>query len=497
MRIPGNQRGRASHRRHNGVPVAVSLLVGALVLSACSGGGGSAPRPGTPGSPGTSQQVPTSVPAAPDPSGTAALTPGSGDWTTFGHDPARTGQADGATVTPVLSARDVQLDGAVYGQPLVVGGTVFAATENGSVYALSADDGSVVWRSHLAEPFHPTDCGNIRPLGITGTPVYDPATRTLYAVASRADSHHVLFGLDAATGRVRSQTVLDPPGSKPGDMQQRSALTLWQGKVFVPFGGLFGDCGTYTGAVAVVTPGGSGAAGTSGGTASSVNWFSASSSGRGGMWAPGGAVLADDRLFFSIGNGNTTDPGAAYDGSDSVVALDAAGRRVDFFAPAGWAAENGSDQDLGSMNPALVGGRIVVAGKASQGYALDPAHLGGIGGAGPAFGQCAGFGAAAVQGDVAYVPCGTGTTAVRVAADGTASVLWHASVPAAGQPSLGGGFVWVTDYDQGVLYALDPADGHVAGRVATRHLPHFASPSVSGNRLFLGTDDGVTVFTAR
>jgi outer membrane protein assembly factor BamB len=437
--------------------------------------------------------VPTSVPAAPDPAGTAALTPGPGDWTTFGHDPARTAQAADATVNPTLSpssARDVALDGAVYGQPLVVGGTVFAATENGSVYAVSAADGSVVWRSHLADPFHPTDCGDIKPLGITGTPVYDPATRTLYAVADRADSHHVLFGLDAATGRVRSQTVVDPPGSEPGDIQQRSALTWWQGKVFVPFGGLFGDCGTYTGAVAVVTPG------ASGGAASSVDWFSASGSGRGGMWAPGGAVLADDRLFFSIGNGDTTDPGSPYDGSDSVVALDGLGRRVDFFAPAGWAAENASDQDLGSMNPALVGGRIVVAGKAAQGYVLDPAHLGGIGGARPAFGQCAGFGAAAVRGDVAYVPCGTGTTAVRVAADGTASVLWHAAVPAAGQPSLGGGLVWVTDYDQGVLYALDPADGRVAGRVATRRLPHFAAPSVSGNRVFLGTLDGVTIYTA-
>ena len=476
------------------MPAAVSLLAGSLALTAC-GGGGSAAHPGSPtGSPtgprSSSQSVALPPPAAPDPSGTAVLTPGPGDWTTFGHDAARTAQAPGATVKPTLTAHDVALDGAVYGQPLVVGDTVFAATENDSVYAFSAADGSVVWRSHLAEPFHPTDCGNVKPLGITGTPVYDPATRTLWAVADRADSHHVLVALDAATGRVRSQTVVDPPGSKPGDIQQRSALTLWQGKVFVPFGGLFGDCGTYTGAVAAVTPAASGSG------PGAVAWFSASTTGRGGMWAPGGAVLAEDRLFYSIGNGDATDAGAAYDGTDSVVALDASGRRADFFAPAGWAAENASDQDLGSMNPALVGGRIVVAGKASKGYVLDPAHLGGIGGAQPAFDQCAAFGAAAVAGDIGYLPCGTGTTAVRVAPDGTASVLWRAAVPAAGQPTLAGGLVWAADYDQGVLYALDPGNGQVAGRVATRHLPHFAAPSASGNRLFLGTLDGVTVYTA-
>ncbi|HEY1484516.1 MAG TPA: PQQ-binding-like beta-propeller repeat protein, partial [Micromonosporaceae bacterium] len=326
--------------------------------------------------------------------------------------------------------------------------------------------------------FHPHGCGNIVPLGITGAPVFDPDSHLLYVVAEDASAHHVLYGLAAADGHVVSQVAVDPPVGDRGYQQQRSALTLWHGHVFAAFGGLYGDCGTYTGAVASVDN-----------ASGSVNWFEASTSGRGGMWAPGTAAAGSDRLYFSIGNGDTTQPGQSYDGTDSVVALDVNAKRADFFAPTSWAADNASDLDLGSMNPVLATGHVIIAGKSGQGYLLDPAHLGGIS-AGTAFPACAAFGAAAVDGDVVFLPCADGTRAYRVGAQVTP--LWHAP-KANGQPILDGGRVWVTDYDAGVLYALDPATGHVVQQIPTGPLPHFATPAVVGGKLFLGTTTGVAV----
>src|SRR3569833_28970 len=93
-----------------------------------------------------------------------------GDWTTYHHDNARTGLAAGLAPLGALS-RDwsATLDGAVYGQPLVIGDRVFAATENDSVYALDAATGAVAWSAHVGTPVRRSSlpCGNIDPLGIT------------------------------------------------------------------------------------------------------------------------------------------------------------------------------------------------------------------------------------------------------------------------------------------------------------------------------------------
>ena len=375
----------------------------------------------------------------------------------------------------------VKLDGPVYGKPADGGDKVFAATENDTVYALSPADGSVIWSRHLAEPFRPHGCGNILPLGITGAPVYDPGSHLVYAVAEDASAHHVLYGLSTTDGHTVSHVAVDAPVGDRAYLQQRSALTLWHGHVFAAFGGLFGDCGTYTGAVASVDS-----------ASGSVNWFEASSSGRGGMWAPGPAAVGSDRLYFSIGNGNTRQAGQPFDGTDSVVALDVNAKRVDFFAPASWAAENAEDADLGSMNPVLAAGHVIIAGKTGQGYVLDPAHLGGIGG-GTSFPACPAFGAAAVQGDVIYLPCPGGTRAFRIGSQVTA--LWH-SPHTSGQPVLADGRIWVTDYDNGVLYSLDPSTGAPVRQIPVGALPHFATPAAVGSKLFLGTTDGVAVISA-
>jgi YVTN family beta-propeller protein len=338
----------------------------------------------------------------------------------------------------------------------------------------------------LAEPFRPHGCGNIIPLGITGAPVYDPASQTVYVVAEDSTARHVLYGLAASDGHVASQVEVDPPFGTRDFLQQRPALTLWHGHVFAVFGGLSGDCGDYTGAVASVDL-----------ASGSVKWFAASTSGRGGMWAPGEPAVGTDRLYFSVGNGNTDDPAKPFDGTDSVVALDTDAKRVDFFAPASWAADNQADADLGSMNPLLAAGRVIIAGKSGQGYLLDPARLGGIGAAGAqAFPACAAFGQAAADGDVVYLPCADGTRAYRIgggtSGGNTVTPLWH-TPKANGQPVLGGGRLWVANWDDGVLLALDPATGAVGKQVPVGALPHFAKPTIVGDKVFVGTMDGLAI----
>ncbi|GAA2013925.1 hypothetical protein GCM10009839_06030 [Catenulispora yoronensis] len=392
---------------------------------------------------------------------------------------SNTSNASNTSTASTAGVSAVRLDGAVYGRPADGGTQVFAATENNTVYALSPTDGSVKWSKHLAAPFRPHGCGNIVPLGITGAPVYDPDSHLVYVVTEDPDAKHVLYGLAASDGHVVSQVEVDAPVGDRAFLQQRPALTLWHGHVFAVFGGLAGDCGDYTGAVASVDT-----------ATGSVHWFEASTSGRGGMWAPGAPGIGDDRLYFSIGNGNADKAGEPFDGTDSVVALDENAQRVDLFAPTSWAADNANDADLGSMNPALAAGHVIIAGKSGQGYLLDPEHLATT--TPTTFPACAAFGAAAVDGDVVYLPCADGTRAFRISAQPTA--LWHAP-KANGQPVLSNGRIWVTDWDDGELYALDPATGATDRRFAVGTLPHFATPTVVGAKLFLGTTDGVAIVT--
>ena len=78
------------------------------------------------------------------------------------------------------------LDGEIYGEPLVWAGRVYVATENNTVYALSAATGKVAWSAPSGHPgpVGSLPCGDITPtVGITGTPVIDPARSEIFVVA--------------------------------------------------------------------------------------------------------------------------------------------------------------------------------------------------------------------------------------------------------------------------------------------------------------------------
>jgi len=74
---------------------------------------------------------------------------------------------------------------------------------------------------------------------------------------------------------------------------------------------------------------------------------------------------------------------------------------------------------------------------------------------------------------------------------------WHAAVPAGGAPVVGGGVVWAIDYYAGVLYTLRPGTGAVRHRLNLGDVPHFASPTLSGDRAYVGTMSGVFAVDTR
>jgi len=408
------------------------VVVAALALLALAGCTSSPRRAAPPAS------DPVIVSDAPSGSPTAASDE---DWPTYHHDNARTGVAPGLAPLGTLSrAWQATLDGAVYGQPLALGDRVFAATEHDTVYALDAATGRVLWSQPLGEPVPRSalPCGNVAPLGITGTMAYDKTTGLLFALAETSGGAHTLVSLDAATGTVRERRAAEPPKGDRIAHQQRSALIVVGGRVYVSYGGLYGDCGRYFGSVVSLPVTGSGAPAT----------YAVPTSREAGMWAPGGASATGEKLYYSVGNGEST---KGFDDSDSVLAFTPDLKRADLFAPANWADDNAKDLDLGSMSPALVGPYVFIAGKRGVGYTTRADHLGGVGGQVAQAQVCRAYGGAAVAGDTVYVPCSDGPRAVAVDAAGTMTVRWQGPRGAKGSPVVGGGAVWVVGYDCGVL----------------------------------------------
>jgi polyvinyl alcohol dehydrogenase (cytochrome) len=453
------------------LPALLALCAVAGCSTTANAGGPSASSPPAPTAPATAASQPAKARAT--------------DWTTYHRDAARTGVVPAGPAAGRLAiAWRRRLDGAVYGQPLVVGGTVVAATEGDSVYGLDRATGQVRWRARLGTPvpLGKLPCGDIDPLGITGTPVYDPATGLVYAVAETTGFRHVLAGIAVSDGAVRFRRNIPTPDGQPRFDQQRAALTLDQGRVYVAFGGLTGDCGPYRGSIVGIPASGRG---------TMVSYVQPTAR-QSGVWEAGGPVVGPDgTIYIGAGNGAALSP--PWDYSDSVTSLTPGLRRTGAFAPTTWPADNAGDLDLGSSSPALLSdGMILTVGKRATGYLLNAHHLAGVGSQVALAPVCPSYGGMAVLGTVVYVPCEGGGMAAVNTSGKTITVLWRGPAAAAGSPVLGGGAVWVPDWSAGVLYELNPANGHVRYRLRLGSpLPHFASPSLSGRLVLLGTMHGV------
>ncbi len=225
-----------------------------------------------------------------------------GNWTTYHGSTSRTGFLPTAGVTSVRPqwSGPIHLDGQVYAEPLTCGNAVFVATESNSVYAVNATNGDVLWKTNLGAPVPGSalPCGDIDPSGITGTPVIDVATGTLYAVAFLNPGQHVLFGLNIQNGSILSHQIVDASGANPLIEQQRGALLLDGGVVYIPYGGLDGDCGPYHGWVVGASTDGSG----------SLLSYPVPTGREGGIWGTAGVVLGPNgNLYVATGNSEDDD----------------------------------------------------------------------------------------------------------------------------------------------------------------------------------------------
>jgi hypothetical protein len=362
------------------------------------------------------------------------------------------------------------VDGDVYASPLIVAGHVIVATENNTVYSLDLFTGTTIWKIHLGQPVDAASlpCGDIGPVtGITGTPAADLASGLLYVVAFLAARHHMLYALSLVNGTVVSQQDIDPAGSTPAVQQQRGALSVGANYVYVPLGGLYGDCGPYHGYV-VAVPRAGGAALT----------YRVPSARGASIWSAAGVTLdPSGNVFLVTGNGASR---STFDFSNAVVELSPDLQTVkSYFAPANWIALNAGDIDLGALGVTLLPGAAVVVGKDGIAYLLNAAQLGGVGGETAKRQLCAGaYGGAATSRSVVFVPCTDGLYAMSVGPNGM-NVIWHASHPALGSPIVAAGAIWAIEPSSATLFALDQLTGAVLYSTALPSARHFNTPAAT------------------
>ena len=292
-----------------------------------------------------------------------------------------------------------RFEGHLYAQPLYwkppgrEAGVLIVASESNVVAAIDAATGKTLWSRSLGTPvpLSAFPCGNIDPLGITGTPVIDPANGSLYLdamVADRAGPRHRLYALSLDDGTVRPgwpievDKALRAAGHNFNShvQNQRGALLILNGALYVPYGGFYGDCGDFHGWVVGVT------------LSDPAHVFAWRTRARGGgIWAPGGIASDGTSLYAATGN---TFSAAKWSDGEAVLRLapdlNHSEHPSDFFAPADWRALDDGDVDLGGSNPLLFelpragsGGVqpvVLALGKDKRAYLLDRRNLGGIGG---------------------------------------------------------------------------------------------------------------------
>ena len=204
----------------------------------------------------------------------ATPAPAQADDVTVSYDRLRTGwDPNEPTLSPSdVSAADfgqlfaTQLDGQIYAKPVVARSTVMAVTENNNAYGLDPVSGAIRWTRNVGRPWPASaiGCGDLVPnIGITGTPVVDPATGTAYFTSKVNDGpdldhpHWYLHALDITTGAERSgfpTTIQGNPSNDPTNTfipktaMQRPGLLLLDGVVYAAFASHC-DVGPYVGYV--------------------------------------------------------------------------------------------------------------------------------------------------------------------------------------------------------------------------------------------------------
>ncbi|MBJ7329698.1 MAG: choice-of-anchor D domain-containing protein [Solirubrobacteraceae bacterium] len=328
-----------------------------------------------------------------------------------------------------LFRRDLAVGDQVDAQPVVVGGTLIVATEQNRVYGLDPETGAERWSlgpdtlgtavataDSTRETAGDSGCDVPRgTTGVTGTPVGDPATDTVYFFAKRyatkpdptdpsrrvddpTQVRYVAHAVDAATGTERPGFPVTLEGfaadNAPGvHFQsrwelQRPGLLLLDGGVYAAFAGHC-DRGPYQGWVVGI--------GTNGTVR--ARWSAVPSGAGAGIWQSGGGLVSDGpgRVLFLTGNAQSPTgviPGTSPPGGlgQSVVRLgvgtDGRLSARDFFTPYDAPLLDPQDVDFGSGGPVALPDDhfgtpahphlMVAVGKQGIVYLLDRDDLGGV-----------------------------------------------------------------------------------------------------------------------
>jgi outer membrane protein assembly factor BamB len=306
--------------------------------------------------------------------------------------------AAAATIRP-YTGFSATVSGNVYAQPLFwkpkgSPGELIVATESNIVYALNATTGAVIWHTQLAPPvpLKSLPCGNIDPEGVTGTPVIDPKTGTLYLNAlalPNGNIRQLLYAISLKDGTVQANWPIDVQAQlatksisfASTNQGERSAMLFSNGLLYTVYGGKAGDCLPYRGTVIETDPV----------TRAFTGVWQTRASG-GGIWSQGGIATDAKSLYVTTGN---TFGASTYGDGESIVRLKPglahSTATTDFYAPANWQSLDNGDTDLGGsealpVNLAVAGGgaparRMFALGKDGKAYLVNRGNLGGIGGA--------------------------------------------------------------------------------------------------------------------
>jgi uncharacterized repeat protein (TIGR03806 family) len=368
---------------------------------------------------------------------------------TYHNDNARTGANTNETL---LTLADVNtnsfgllikypVDGYVYAQPLFVPGVaipgqgahnvVFVATENNSVYAFDADsnngaNGGLLWQASFGEGvdivtnhefggrYHNNVLQDMLPkVGITGTPVIDPVSGTLYVVALKREVTETatnffqyIHALNITTGAEQPYSPVVVTANFPGtgmdsvngvvtfnakQQNQRCALTLANGILYIAYSS-YADTDPYHGWIIGYN---------AGNLQPLTNYvFNTTPNAKkavfgphaaeGALWMGGGGLCVDvnNNIYFEVGNGSFSADTGGGDYGDSFMKLSTSNNQIsvaDYFTPYNQAALQSADADLGSGGPVVLPDEvgspahphlIVGGGKEGKIYLLDRDNMG-------------------------------------------------------------------------------------------------------------------------
>ena len=542
----------ATVRHMSRLPIVPWVPFVATLLTGCSASSSSPIVNGTP---------------PPGPSGT--------DVVTYHYDNQRSGEnLKETTLNPgnVNSATfgkvgEFAVDGQIDGQTLFLSqlgipgqgnkDVLYVATENDTVYAVDAQSiggssATILWKTSVLpggeSPSTSLPCGNIRPNGITATPVIDRARNAIYVEAMSQNPAgnivHRLHALDLTNGSELFGGPTTITASFPGTggnssggvvtflppvHHERAALLEAGSTIYTAWAGLFGDCGAYSAWVIAYD------AGTLKQTGA-IDLVPNNSGG--GMWMGGGGPAADaaGNVYVISGNGFADTPGANHSYGNSFVRLSTSGGLTvgDYFTPYNTSAEDSADEDFGSAGPLLLpdltdaGGIVrhlaVGAGKDGNLYVLNRDNLGQFNSTKnniyqPAIQLSTGenHSSPVFFNNTVYI-CPTNNALkafpVSQALLGTlpSSESAHlfgsnGAVPSISANGASQGIVWTLDWEAGVLFAYDARDLtkelYDSNQAAANrdHFSavggHFITPMVANGRVYVGTATSVAVFGLR